>query len=416
MGLIYQGINMVKTVIQHVLSRLHHIGIKDVFGVAGDYAFPIDDAVCADQRFRWIGSCNELNAAYAADGYARIHGIAALCTTFGVGELSAINGIAGAYAEYLPIFHLVGMPSSKMQASHRLVHHSLGNGEFNLFYKMTDSVVCARAIMTPDNCVGETERLITAALYHRRPVYMAFPSDYANMPVIGKAEPVAKPSTNKNSLNQAVDAIIASVSMSKTACIIPGIVVSRYNLSKQTTAVVDASGLPFTTMFMDKCVLDERHPNYIGMYNGQLMNEPVRVFVEEKCDCVLGIGAMMTDFNTGIFTAKKDCAKSINIMQNSVRVGHATYDHIEMEDILAELARKISRKATKKLRLRLADSVSQLVNQIARSRWITCTLAGNRCLNLTISSSLKQEQHQWGCCLLKCPQEQHSRISLYGDL
>src|SRR5262245_60350589 len=171
---------MAKTVIQHVLSRLQDIGITDIFGVAGDYAFPVEDAVCADRNFRWIGNCNELNAAYAADGYARIRGMAAVSTTYAVGELSAINGIAGSYTEFLPVFHLVGMPASSVQAAHRLVHHTLGNGEFDLFYKMAEPVVCARAVMTPETCVAETERLIAAALYHRRPAYMAFPSDLAN--------------------------------------------------------------------------------------------------------------------------------------------------------------------------------------------------------------------------------------------
>jgi indolepyruvate decarboxylase len=95
---------MTKTVIEHVLSRLSDIGITDVFGVPGDYAFTINDAICNDREIRWVGCCNELNAAYAADGYARIKGVAALCTTYGVGELSAINGVAGAYAEHLPVF------------------------------------------------------------------------------------------------------------------------------------------------------------------------------------------------------------------------------------------------------------------------------------------------------------------------
>ena len=93
---------MTKTVIQHVLSRLKDIGVKDIFGAAGDFAFPTHDAICSDRGLRFVGSCNELNAAYAADGYARIHGIAAVSTTYGVGELSAINGIAGSYAEHLP--------------------------------------------------------------------------------------------------------------------------------------------------------------------------------------------------------------------------------------------------------------------------------------------------------------------------
>jgi indolepyruvate decarboxylase len=124
---------MTKTVIEYVLSRLQDLGVNDIFGVAGDYVFPVNDAVTNDQSLRWIGSCNELNASYAADGYARLHGLAALSTTYGVGELSAINGIAGSYTEYLPVFHLVGMPMSSVQAAHRLVHHTLGDGEFDHF-------------------------------------------------------------------------------------------------------------------------------------------------------------------------------------------------------------------------------------------------------------------------------------------
>src|SRR5215467_15942838 len=127
---------MNNAVIQHVLSRLHDIGIKDIFGVAGDFVFPVLDAICSDQRFRFVGDCNELNAAYAADGYARIRGLAALTTTYGVGELSALCGTAGSYAEHLPVIHLVGMPSSGVQAAHRLVHHTLGDGEFDLFSRM----------------------------------------------------------------------------------------------------------------------------------------------------------------------------------------------------------------------------------------------------------------------------------------
>jgi indolepyruvate decarboxylase len=335
---------MPTTVIQHVLSRLHDIGVKDIFGVAGDFAFPIHDAICSDRRCRWIGNCNELNAAYAADGYARIHGLAALSTAFGVGELSAISAIAGSCAERLPVFHLVGTPASRVQAAHRLVHHTLGNGEFDLFYKMAEPVVCARAILTPHNCIAETERLIAAALYHRRPVYMAFPADYADMPVIGNADPLAaEPTTDLVGLDAAVKAIVSAVSASQTACILPGILVSRCGLNQQATAVVDASGLPFATMLGDKSVLGETHPNYIGMYAGKLLNEPVRAFVE-GCDCVLSIGAMLTDVNTGAYTAQLDRSKIIDIMHHSVRVGSVVYNNVEMKDMLVALARQLPRK------------------------------------------------------------------------
>jgi indolepyruvate decarboxylase len=334
---------MKTTVIGHVLSRLHDIGIRDVFGVAGDFAFPIDDAVTWDRNLRWVGNCNELNAAYAADGYARIRGLAALCTTYGVGELSAICGVAGAYAEHVPVIHLFGMPASGVQAAHRLVHHTLGNGEFALFSKMAEPVVCAQAIMTPDNCAVETERMVAAALHHRRPVYMGFPSDYANMPVVGKADPVLAPVSDTAVLEAVVNAIMGAVSASKTACILPGIIVARLGLREEAAAVIEASGLPFATMFMDKSVLDEGHPSYIGMYDGRLMNEEVRAFVE-GCDCVLGIGAMLTDFNSGAFSARIDPSKSINIMHHSVRVGRAVYNNVEMKDVLVALAKPLERK------------------------------------------------------------------------
>jgi indolepyruvate decarboxylase len=104
-----------ETVIEHVISRLHQIGVTEMFGVAGDFTFPVLDAIVRYPAMRWVGCCNELNAAYAADGYARIKGIAAVNTTYGVGELSALAGIAGAYAEHVPVFHLTGMPNTALQ-------------------------------------------------------------------------------------------------------------------------------------------------------------------------------------------------------------------------------------------------------------------------------------------------------------
>jgi indolepyruvate decarboxylase len=351
---------MSKTVIEHVLSRLQDLGIRDVFGVAGDFAFPINDAVANDPAMRWIGDSNELNAAYAADGYARVHGMAALATTFGVGELSAINGVAGAYTEYLPIFHLVGMPASRTQANGLVVHHTLGDGQFELYYNMVDPVVCAKAIMTPENCVEETERLIEAALYHSRPVYMAFPADYATSPVVGAANPRPKPKSDPGALAAASQAILARLAAAETACVLPGLILSRLGLAGQARDFIEASNLPFATMFSDKSVLDETLPTYVGMYGGKLMNEPVRAFVEDA-DLVLGIGAVLSDFNSGSFTARIERSKSINIGQHAVRVGEAVFDKVEMQDILAELTRKAVRKAI------VAPKAKGLGKPVARS-------------------------------------------------
>jgi indolepyruvate decarboxylase len=335
-----------RTVIEYVLSRLHAIGISEVFGVPGDFVFPVQDAIVNFPGIEWVGCCNELNAAYAADGYARIRGLGALSTTYGVGELSAINAIAGAYAEHLPVFHLVGMPNAATQAGRRLVHHTLGNGEFDLFRKMAEPVVCASAILTPQNVAAETERLIAEALYHRRPVYMAIPADVANQAVLTTAPPLDPAMSDPSALRSATDAILAALKEARTVCILPGLLAARAGLRAELQSFVDASGLPFATMFMDKSVVEEQQPAYIGMYDGRLMDESVRRFVE-SCDWVLAIGAMMTDFNTGAFTARLDPEKTIDICHHRTQVGPKVYPNVEMKDILAALTGRIATRRGK---------------------------------------------------------------------
>ncbi|MEJ0051961.1 MAG: thiamine pyrophosphate-binding protein [Methylovirgula sp.] len=340
---------MTLTVIQHVLSRLHDIGIDDVFGVPGDYAFPVNDAICDDANIRWVGCCNELNAAYAADGYARIKGVGALCTTYGVGELSAINGIAGAYAEHLPVFHLVGAPPMSTQTTRALMHHTLGNGEYDLFHRMSEPVVCASAIMTPQNAVYETERLIYEALYHRRPVYMAFPADFAVQPILGEAQPIPIPHSNLEMLEAATGAVVAALDKADTACVLAGFLVARTGQQAALQALIDASGLPFATMLMGKSVLDEQQPAYVGIYNGKLMNENVRAFIE-GVDCVVSIGAPMTDFNTGAFTSHLDPGKTITISHHRIVVGGNVYNNVEMGDILTTLTQRMSKRDRQKIK------------------------------------------------------------------
>ena len=331
------------TVIGHVLSRLKDIGITKIFGVPGDYAFPVEDAIVNFPGIEWVGCCNELNAAYAADGYARVNGFAAVNTTYGVGELSALSAIAGSYAERLPVFHLVGMPSVPTQAARAIVHHTLGNGEYEFFRKMAEPVGCASAIMTPQNVASETERLIFEASYHRRPVYMAFPSDLAEQPVLSSAAPLDPPASDPASLEQAVSTISAALDRAKTACILPGLLANRAGLQDEVQRFVNASGLPFATMFADKSALEERQPAYIGLYDGKLMDEDVRNFVE-SCDRVVMIGSMFSDFNTGAFTSHIDAEKLIDIRHHRCSVGSKVYPNVEMKDVLIELAKRVTKR------------------------------------------------------------------------
>ncbi len=333
-----------QTVIQYLLDRLKQLGIRDIFGVPGDFAFPINDAICDDKELRWIGCCNELNAAYAADGYARINGMSALSTTFGVGELSALCGIAGSYAEHDLIFHIVGMPKMQVQKRHAIVHHSLGDGEYGTFMDMAMLVVCAETMLTPENCVEEVERVITAALENHRPVYIAIPHDYVNADISSFTAPKERPvKSDPATLEEVVSIIIGKLSNAKQACIMPGFLVDRFGLKDLAMAVINASGLPYATMALDKSVLDETNPSYMGLYIGQLINPEIREFVE-SCDCILAIGAVLSDVNMGMFTAKLDKSRIIDIMPSSVHIGYTDYINVKMIDVLVELARRLNKR------------------------------------------------------------------------
>ena len=173
------------TVADYIVRRLAREGITDCFGVAGDFAFKLDDAIVRSEAIRWIGCSNELDAAYAADGYARVRGCSMLCTTYAVGELSALNGVMGAKAERSCVFHLVGMPTMRNQRVGKIIHHTLGDGIFQNFANISAQAACVSAVITPDNCAHEMERLIaiTRRWAESRPAYILVAGDFAITPV-----------------------------------------------------------------------------------------------------------------------------------------------------------------------------------------------------------------------------------------
>src|SRR5882724_1985275 len=228
------------TVADYIISRLAREGITDCFGVPGDFAFKLNDAVARSEAIRWIGCSNELDAAYAADGYARVRGCSMLMTTYAVGELSALNGVMGARAERSCVFHVVGMPTMRSQRVHPIIHHTLGDGEFQNFANLSAQAACVSAVITPDNCTHEMERLIATARTESRPAYILVASDYAISPVTGSAPiPYPKPASGPD-LAKAVAAIAARVEAARSVVVLPAYTVSRFKLQDELQELVEA--------------------------------------------------------------------------------------------------------------------------------------------------------------------------------
>jgi pyruvate decarboxylase len=152
---------------------------------------------------KWVGNANELNAGqsnlsssslfkesnkpktgYAADGYAWIKGIGAVLTTFGVGELSLANAIAGSRADNVPVVHIVGTPSTKSQKAGSILHHTFGNGNFKIFKEISERLTVAQAnLWDPENAPAEIDRVLRECWIQSRPFYIQLPTDMVNKTV-----------------------------------------------------------------------------------------------------------------------------------------------------------------------------------------------------------------------------------------
>ncbi len=327
------------TVIDYIVQRLANEGITDCFGVLGDYAFPVCDAVDRNPNIRWVGCSNELNASYAADGYARVRGAAMLSTTYAVGELSAINGVMGAKAERSLVFHVVGMPSYQNQQLRKIMHHTFGDGIFDNFINISAQAACCHAVINPDNCMIEMERVIAEARRNNQPAYIVVPGDFALAPVTPtEVSPVALKS-NETSLKKAVAAIAVRVRGAKSIVALPAFTLSRLRLQKEARQVIEALGCPFATTSMEKCIIDESHPQFAGLYAGAVSAEKTRQIVEEA-ELVLDLGGVsLNDETTAGFSGRLDSARFVSIRLNDVRIGEQVFGNVRLADVLAALAK-----------------------------------------------------------------------------
>lgn len=326
-------------VADYIVKRLAEEGIAHCFGVAGDYLFPICDAVERSSKVKWTGCANELNAAYAADGYARVRGAAMLATTYGVGELSALNGVMGAKAEHSLVFHVVGMPSYQHQRLGKIAHHTLGDGIFGNFIKISAEAACCHAVINPENCILEMERVIAEARRNNQPAYVIVPSDYALSPVVPADVHPLKPSSSDAALKKAVAAVAARLKAAKSVVALPAFTISRLGLQKEARKAIEALGCAFATTSMEKCIIDESHPQFAGFYAGAVSAKETQQAVE-GADLVLDLGGVnLNDINTASYSTQLDPARFITLGLNDVRIGDEVIGGVRLADMLAALAK-----------------------------------------------------------------------------
>ncbi|HRZ87457.1 MAG TPA: thiamine pyrophosphate-binding protein [bacterium] len=330
------------TVGEYLIKRLEQAGLTHIFGVPGDYVLGLFDLL-GKSKLKVVCNCNELNAGYAADAYARVNGISAVCVTYGVGGFSLFNAVVGAFAERIPLVVISGAPRSFERAHRHLLHHTIGDMDLQraMFEKVT---VASCALTSAEQAPGQIDATLEACLKFKRPVYIEIPVDIVSAPCRA-AGPFSIDTTivsDAGSLEEAVAETAALIEQARSPVILAGVESHRLGILRELQELVEHSGLPFASSLHGKTVLPEEHPQFIGVYGGVASWENARKIVQDA-DVIVCLGSMMTDIEIGGCKPLLDPARMITVNSDRVRIKHHVYNHISLKDYMVLLKARLKK-------------------------------------------------------------------------
>lgn len=318
---------------RYMWERIHQVGVDTIFGVPGDFNLQFLDSIYLTPGLSFVTNQNELNVAYAADGYARIKNTpGCLVTTHGVGELSALNGIAGSMSEHVKVVHVVGQTTRAMQKGNMMIHHSIGNKPNHQMYnKASEGLRFAAAeLWDVADAPKEIDRVLRECVIKSGPVYIFMPLDLsAEMVDAALLEtPInLEPHVDEKTQDEAVKAITDAVTQAKYPTILVDALVQRFNAAQETAQLVRKLNVPFFSATMGKGVVDETEENFVGVWNGEVSSPGVKE-AAKQADLVVTLGYIPADTNSAGFSRQLDESSTIHINPHDVIVSiqHNTSD------------------------------------------------------------------------------------------
>ena len=327
----------------YLFTRLRQLDVESVHGVPGDYNLTLLDYV-EPTGLHWVGNANELNAGYAADGYARIKGVGAIITTFGVGELSAINAIAGAYAERAAVVHIVGTPMRASQDSRRLIHHTFNDGNYRQFGQMAAHVTIAQtSLRDPRTSPEQIDEVLRQCILHSRPVYIEVPVDLVSVPVsssrldnaIRVPDPVPTPAQDT-----AIDELLQKIYAAKHPAILVDGEIRALGIIEDVQKLVKSTGWPTWLTTYSKGLLDESLPNIHGVYKGTFDDGRSKKFMDDS-DLVLCFGPHFSNTNTFLYSSIPTMDVTVLFSDTEIKYGDQIFRDIPAKEAVAQLAGKL---------------------------------------------------------------------------
>ena len=349
----------------YLTSRLEQLGVTHLFAVPGDYTSELLEIINEESKIEYVGTCNELNAGYAADGYARVHGIGAVSVTSGVGAFSLLNAVGGSYVESYPVVVIIGTPSNtskllELNAGKRFHHQINASNTNKAVYR--DVTVTQESISDPLLAPWQIDHALVNCISYRLPVLLEIASDCYHLPCrapIGKLEPVSlhmsyaelKRNYNdkytmeiSNSIYSAVKATYEKLCMAKNPVLWLGHEITIYNLHDKIKKLLNLTNIPFITSLLGKSVLSEDTPNFAGVYEGTFTNLCTSQYANNS-DCIISIGVWNTDINTlGTKTTRTEKPATVFASRDVVRIDEDIFVNVSLENFLDVLIEMIENK------------------------------------------------------------------------
>ena len=323
------------TVSSYLIQQLQARGVRHIFGVPGDYVLGFfHDLEGSDLKL--INTCDEQSAGFAADAYARVSGMGAACVTYCVGGLKVANTTAQAFAEKSPVVVISGAPGKNERVKTALLHHRVK--DFDTQLKIFEQITVASTVIDDaQTACREIDRVLSEAARHKRPVYIELPRDMlsARVEPYRQRREAVRPSKGE-ALGEALEEAVAIINAAKQPLIIAGVELHRFELQDALLQLVEKTNIPVASTLLSKSVIRENHPRYIGLYEGAVGRRDVRKYVESS-DCLILLGALLTDIDLGAFTARLEQARSIYASTEKLLVRYHGYEDVTVKDFVSGL-------------------------------------------------------------------------------
>lgn len=328
---------MKMTIGQYLIRRLEASGVRHVFGIPGDYVLGFYDLL-QHSKLATVNTCDEQGAGFAADAYARMRGLGVVCLTYCVGGLKVANTTAEAFAEKSPVVVISGAPGMRERERNPLLHHKVR--EFDTQKKVFEQLTVASTVLSdPQTAFREIDRVLHTAMRFKRPVYVELPRDMVHVPGIASHRPSAlREESDRHALREALAEATSMINAAKKPVILADVEVHRFGLQQELLRLTTKTNIPVAATLLGKSVMGEHHPTYLGVYEGTMGREDVRHYVESS-DCVILLGAFLTDINLGIYTARLDPARSIYSTSEKLSIRYHSFEGVQFRDFLKGLLR-----------------------------------------------------------------------------